>query len=96
MPNSTRPLTLVGRQIRARRERLDMNRAKFAQAANVSESSIARLERGDDVRASTYLSVVGYLQKRDSLDDIAQRLALLSDPARERVIELIRRFEKQS
>jgi predicted transcriptional regulator len=90
------PLTLVGRQIRARRKQLSMNRAAFACAANVSESSVARLERGDDVRASTYLAVIAYLQRRQSLNGIADRIVLLSDPARERVLELIQCFENQS
>ena len=96
MPKTTRLLTDVGRRIKARRKHLGMNRATFAQAANVSESSLTRLERGNEVRASTYLSVIDYLRQRDSLDGIAERIALLSDPARERVLELIRRFENQS
>ena len=98
MPKTTGPLTLVGRRIRARRKQLKMNRAAFALAANVSESSVTRLERGKDVRASTYLAVVGYLQHQhaSSLDGIAERIALLPEPARERVLALVNRFENPS
>lgn len=96
MSKVSRPLAHVGQRIRARREELGMNRATFAQAADVSESSIERLERGDEVRASTYLAVIGYLQRQESSEALTERIALLSDSARERVIELIRRFEKQS
>ncbi|HLT38055.1 MAG TPA: helix-turn-helix domain-containing protein [Enhygromyxa sp.] len=91
-----RPLTQVGQRISARRKQLGMNRAAFAEATNVSESSIARIERGKEVRASTYLAVTGYLQRRYSLEAVAERMALLSDAARERVLELIRRFEDRS
>ena len=73
-----------------------MTRGAFAEAANVSESSIARLERGAEVWASTYLAVIDYLRRQHSLEDVAERIALLPDPARTRVLELIRRFEKQS
>lgn len=96
MPKAKSPLTVVGRRIRARRKQLGLSRAAFALAANVSESSVARLERGKEVRASTYLSVNDYLQRRHSLEGIAERIALLSEPARERVLELIGRFENQS
>jgi len=96
MPKASRPLAHVGQRIRARREDLGMSRATFAQAANVSESSIERLERGDEVRTSTYLAVVGYLQRQHLSEALAERVAQLSDSARERVLELIRHFEKQS
>lgn len=96
MPKTTGPLTLVGRRIRARRKQLKMNRAAFALAANVSESSVTRLERGNDVRASTYLAVIGYLQDRQSMDGIAERIALLPEPARDRVLALVHRFENPS
>jgi len=42
------------------------------------------------------LAVIDYLRRQHSLEDVAERIALLPDPARTRVLELIRRFEKQS
>lgn len=50
----------------------------------------------EDLYYSTYLAVIGYLQRQESSEALTERIALLSDSARERVIELIRRFEKQS
>lgn len=96
MPTASHPLAHVGQRIRARRDELGMSRAAFAQAASISESSIERLERGEEVRASTYLAVISYLQRRQSSEGLAERVALLPDSARERVLELICRFEKQS
>jgi hypothetical protein len=62
----------------------------------VSESSITRIERGEDVRASTYLAVVDFLQRRHALDTMSERIALLPNAARERVVELIQHFEQQA
>lgn len=71
-----------------------MTREAFARAADVSESSLARLERGAEVRASTYLAVVDYLERAGDLSNVGERLALLPEPARARVLEFIRFEEK--
>jgi transcriptional regulator with XRE-family HTH domain len=93
MPRPSFPLARVGRRIKAARKQLGMTRAAFAQASKVSEVSLARLEQGRDVRASTYLAVVGYLQRRHSSTALAERIARLSEPERAQVVELVRRLE---
>lgn len=74
---------------------MGLSRAAFARASGVSESSIARLERGEEIRASTYLAVIDSLERRGDLTGIGERIALLSDVGRARVLELIRFEEKQ-
>lgn len=98
MPKPSNALARLGQRIRTRRRQLGMSRATFARAANVPKSSIARLERGEGVRVSTYLAVINYLalEPSEPLDDIGERIASLSDVARERVLELIRRLEEGS
>ncbi|MFO7568137.1 MAG: hypothetical protein R6X02_36185 [Enhygromyxa sp.] len=88
-------LRMVGRQVLAARKRSAMSRAAFAQAVGVSERTLARLEGGEEVRASTYLAVTRYLVSRhSSLVDLTDRIALLSALGQARVIELVERFEK--
>jgi predicted transcriptional regulator len=97
MSKSANPhLARAGRQIFAARKRLGMNRAELARAAGVSKSSVTRLERGVDVRASTYLAILDYLRRRQALEQVGDRITLLSEIGQARVLDLIRRFEGAS
>lgn len=55
---------LVGQRLRVLREHLRLSRAELSTATGVDASALARLERGGDVRMSTYLTVIDYFLER--------------------------------
>jgi transcriptional regulator with XRE-family HTH domain len=76
----------VGRCLRELRERAGASRAEVARATGVNPSALARLERGDDVRLSTYLPVVDYfLDSSPQTWMAAQRFVGLPEQLRELV-----------
>lgn len=80
----------VGARLRKLRERADVSRDALATATGVTPSAIGRLERGDDVRLSTYLGLVEYfIEQRCDRELLVERLASLSDEAFEQVCGLI-------
>ena len=84
---------LVGERLRELRERAGLSRAALASAVGINASALARLEKGDDVRLSTYLSVIDYfLERRPQAWMIADRLVALDDESRAKVRDLIRWF----
>lgn len=90
-----RRLAAVGRQILIRRKQLGLSRAEFARAAGVSASSVARIERGEEVRLSTYLAIVDHIVGRGFGDyALAERIVMLSGRDREQLTTRLRELER--
>ena len=80
----------VGARLRELREHANLSRDELATLTGATSSSIGRLERGDDVRSSTYLRIVGYfVEQRSNRELLVERLATLPDDGFEQVCSLI-------
>lgn len=94
-PQSQDRLQRVGRRVLAARKRLKLNRVELAKAASLSDKSVARLESGQEVRLSTYLAVVDYLETRGpSIAGLMDRVAVLPDRGRALVLEVVTQLER--
>jgi DNA-binding XRE family transcriptional regulator len=84
---------LVGERLRELRERAGLSRAALARAVGINASALARLEKGDDVRLSTYLSVIDYfLARSPQAWMIADQIVALDDERRAKFRDLMRWF----
>jgi transcriptional regulator with XRE-family HTH domain len=85
----------VGQRLRELREHATLSRDKLAAATKVTPSAIVRLERGDDVRLSTYLPITEYFLVREPQAWLlADRILLLPTQTRAQVIELVGWFRQ--
>lgn len=74
---------IVGRRLRELREGLGLTRAVLSEATGVNTNSIVRLERGDDVRVSSYLRIMDYFIEREpTVLALAERFLLLTPEQR--------------
>ena len=94
-PQSHDRLRKAGGQVMAARQHLAMNRAALAQAAAVSQKSLARLEGGEEVRLSTYLAVVDYVARQPpAVAGLTERVAALTEGNRALVLEFVAKLER--
>ena len=61
-------LKILGERLRILRKRMKLTQSELADALNVSQTAISRLENGDEVYASVLLGVLVYFQDTYSLD----------------------------
>lgn len=61
-------LKILGERLRMLRKRMKLTQSELADALNVSQTAISRLENGDEVYASVLLGVLVYFQDTYSLD----------------------------
>lgn len=84
---------IVGKCLRELREHSELTRAELAKSTGVTTSSIVRLEGGQDVRLSTYFSIVSYyLTHAPRGWMIAERFALLTPARRGELIAVLDRL----
>lgn len=89
---STSP-THMGPRLRTLRESAGISRTKLARRTGVNESAVKRLERGDDVRVSTYFPIAGYFLEVDAdAWMLAELLLELRNDQRCMLIEYIERL----
>ena len=55
----------MGKRLRQLREQAGLSRAQLSRLSGVDPGTLARLERGQDVRLSSYLGVIDYFLQRD-------------------------------
>ena len=80
----------MGPRLRTLREAAGISRADLAQHTGVNASALKRLERGDDVRMSTYFPVAGYFLELDAEAwMLAELLLELPDDRRALVVSFI-------
>ena len=61
---------ILGERLKQTRRRLGLTQKDLSTATQLSQTSISRLENGDEVYASVLLSVLCYYQEKVSLDYI--------------------------
>lgn len=61
-------LKVLGERLRMIRKHLGINQQELADATNLTQPAISRLEKGDEVYASTLLAVLSFYQDKISLD----------------------------
>jgi transcriptional regulator with XRE-family HTH domain len=84
----------LGRRLQQLRAQGGLTRAQLCEATGVGMSALVRLERGHDVRLSTYLPISGYfIDHAPQVWLAAERFVLLSRARREGLVATIERFE---
>ena len=80
-------LKVLGERLRMIRKHLGINQQELADATNLTQPAISRLEKGDEVYASTLLAVLSFYQDKICLDrliatdlDTGQTAQLYSSP----------------
>ena len=63
-------LKVLGERLRMIRKHLGINQQELADATNLTQPAISRLEKGDEVYASTLLAVLSFYQDKVSLDHL--------------------------
>jgi len=63
-------LKVLGERLRMIRKQLGINQQQLADATNLTQPAISRLEKGDEVYASTLLAVLSFYQDRVCLDHL--------------------------
>lgn len=63
-------LKVLGKRLRMIRKHLGINQQELADATNLTQPAISRLEKGDEVYASTLLAVLSFYQDRVCLDHL--------------------------
>lgn len=61
-------LKVLGERLRMIRKHLGINQQQLADATNLTQPAISRLEKGDEVYASTLLAVLSFYQDKICLD----------------------------
>ena len=61
-------LKVLGERLRMIRKHLGINQQELADATNLTQPAISRLEKGDEVYASTLLAVLSFYQDKICLD----------------------------
>jgi transcriptional regulator with XRE-family HTH domain len=80
----------VGQRLHELREQAGLSRAQLSAATKINASAIVRLERGDDVRLSTYLPITEFFLAREpEVWMLADRILLLPTDTRAQVNELV-------
>ena len=57
-------LKVLGERLRMIRKHLGINQQQLADATNLTQPAISRLEKGDEVYASTLLAILSYYQDK--------------------------------
>lgn len=63
-------LKVLGERLRMIRKHLGINQQELADATNLTQPAISRLEKGEEVYASTLLAVLSFYQDKISLDHL--------------------------
>jgi transcriptional regulator with XRE-family HTH domain len=63
-------LKLLGERLRMIRKHLDMNQQQLADATHLTQPAISRLEKGDEIYASTLLAVLSFYRDKICLDQL--------------------------
>lgn len=63
-------LIVLGERLRMIRKHLGINQQELADATNLTQPAISRLEKGDEVYASTLLAVLSFYQDKICLDHL--------------------------
>ena len=63
-------LKVLGERLRMIRKHLGINQQQLADATHLTQPAISRLEKGDEVYASTLLAILSYYQDRICLDHL--------------------------
>ena len=63
-------LKVLGERLRMIRKHLGINQQELADATNLTQPAISRLEKGDEVYASTLLAVLSFYQDKICLDHL--------------------------
>lgn len=73
-------LKVLGERLRMIRKHLGINQQQLADAINLTQPAISRLEKGEEVYASTLLAVLSFYQDKVCLDNL---LTLNADTSQE-------------
>jgi len=77
----------IGQQLRSLRAQAKLSRAALTQKTGIDASSLVRLERGDNVRLTSFLPVVEYFLAREPQAwMLAERLVLLDPQQRDELL----------
>ena len=63
-------LKVLGERLRMIRKHLGMNQQQLADATHLTQPAISRLEKGDEVYASTLLAILSFYQDTVCLDNL--------------------------
>lgn len=63
-------LKVLGERLRMIRKHLGMNQQQLADATRLTQPAISRLEKGEEVYASTLLAVLSFYQDKTCLDKL--------------------------
>ena len=63
-------LKVLGERLRMIRKHLGINQQELADATNLTQPAISRLEKGDEVYASTLLAVLSFYRDKICLDHL--------------------------
>ena len=63
-------LKVLGERLRMIRKHLGINQQQLADAINLTQPAISRLEKGEEVYASTLLAVLSFYQDKVCLDNL--------------------------
>ena len=63
-------LKVLGERLRMIRKHLGINQQQLADATNLTQPAISRLEKGEEVYASTLLAVLSFYQDKVCLDNL--------------------------
>ena len=63
-------LKVLGERLRMIRKHLGINQQELADATNLTQPAISRLEKGDEVYASTLLAVLSFYRDKVCLDHL--------------------------
>ena len=63
-------LKVLGERLRMIRKHLGINQQQLADAIHLTQPAISRLEKGDEVYASTLLAVLSFYQDKICLDNL--------------------------
>lgn len=63
-------LKVLGERLRMIRKHLGINQQQLANATNLTQPAISRLEKGEEVYASTLLAVFSFYQDKVCLDNL--------------------------
>ena len=61
-------LKVLGERLRMIRKHLGINQQQLANATNLTQPAISRLEKGDEVYASALLAVLGFYHDKGNID----------------------------
>ena len=63
-------LKVLGERLRMIRKHLGINQQQLANATSLTQPAISRLEKGEEVYASTVLAVLSFYQDKVSMDNL--------------------------